>query len=82
MKECCLCILSVIFLGILIWIVKNIVESKEKEKLENKHKKLEKLKLEREIKDLEVEIEFEKDEKKKKLLENEKNYLEKKLNAF
>ena len=56
MQNCCLYILSLIFLIILVWILKNIIDNKNKKKLENKHRILEKLKLEREIKDLEIEI--------------------------
>jgi len=69
MKAYCLCFLFLLFLGILVWIVKNIIDSKEKEKLENKHKSLEKLKLERESNDLDVEINLQKILIKKKVKE-------------
>jgi len=82
MRDCCLCLLLILLFGIVFWFIKKYMDNKKQKEFEKKQTQLQKIKLEKEIEDLEVEIEFEKDDKRKKLLENEKEYLGKKINAL
>ena len=82
MRDCCLCLLLLFSLGMFFWFVKSYMDNKKQKEFEEKQKELQRIKLEKEIKDWEAEIEFEEDKKRKKLLENEKEYLGKKINAL